>query len=130
MMKGILGLFAGVLTAAVLFTPFRVAAYSPFDAVDCGGKAASSTVCKSQGNTSNPVYGSDSILIKVTNLIAVFAGVIAVFIIVIAGGRFVTSGGDSNNVSTAKNTILYALIGIVVIILARTIIVYVINHLK
>lgn len=46
------------------------------------------------------------------------AGVIAVIVIVVAGFMYVTSGGDPAKVVRAKNAILYAVIGLVVIILA------------
>lgn len=128
MIKSVMGIVTGLILLVLLIAPLRVAAYSPFDSIDCSGEAANSTVCKSKGDTSNPLYGKDSVLVKVTNTIAIFAGIVAIFIIIIAGGRFVTSSGDAKNIATARNTILYAAIGLVVITLSRTIIVYVINH--
>ena len=47
---------------------------------------------------------------------------VAVIFIVIAGLRFVTSNGDANTVSSAKNTIIYAVIGIVVAVMAYAIV--------
>lgn len=46
------------------------------------------------------------------------AAVIAVIVIIVAGFMYVTSGGDAAKVVKAKNTILYAVIGLVIIILA------------
>lgn len=46
------------------------------------------------------------------------AGVIAVIVIIVAGFMYVTSGGDAAKVVKAKNAILYAVVGLIVIILA------------
>jgi hypothetical protein len=43
---------------------------------------------------------------------------------------YITSGGDSSKVSSAKDTVLYAAIGLVVVVLARTIIVFVVGKIK
>ncbi len=96
--------------------------------VDCNsGTVQDSPICKT-GNT-NPVYGTDSVLTKITNVIAVVSGVVAVFVIVIAGGQFVFSGGDSQKVQNARNAILYAVIGLVVIIVARSIVLFVVSKI-
>jgi len=59
------------------------------------------------------------IVIKtVVNILLFFVGAFAVIMIVIAGFRFVTANGDSNTVSSARNTILYAVIGLVVAFMA------------
>ena len=56
-----------------------------------------------------------------------WAGIIAVLVIVIGGIRYTTSGGDPAQVKAAKNTILYAIVGIVVIIMAAAITQFVLN---
>jgi len=65
----------------------------------------------------------------VVNILSIIGGIMAVFAIVYAGLRFVLSGGESANVGAAKNTILYAAIGLVVIGLAQIIVHFVLNHL-
>ena len=47
--------------------------------------------------------------------------------IIYAGFKYVTSGGESNSVSSAKNTLIYAIIGIIVVVLAQLIVHYVLN---
>jgi hypothetical protein len=54
-------------------------------------------------------------------------GAISVLMIVIGGIKFATSAGDSAGVSSAKNTILYAVIGLVVAMLASGIVLVVTN---
>lgn len=112
------------------FVPAGIAsaAYDPFQDTCSDPNAQQSEVCTNEGRSgSNPVSGSDSIFMKITNAIALVAGVAAVIIIIVAGFQFVASGGDSNKVSSARSTIIYAVIGLIVIALARTIIAFVIN---
>ena len=49
------------------------------------------------------------------------AGIVAVVAMVIAGVRYTTSNGDSNQIQSAKNTMFYAIIGLVIIIMAAAI---------
>ena len=65
----------------------------------------------------------------IINIILFILGAVAVIMIIIGGFRYVTSGGDSGAVSSAKNTILYAVIGLVVAILAYAIVNFVITSL-
>ena len=52
---------------------------------------------------------------------------IAVIKIVIGGIRYATSGGDSTQIQAAKNTILYAVVGLVVAIMAFAIVNFVLG---
>ncbi len=56
-------------------------------------------------------------------------GVASVIMIIIGGIRFVTSGGDSTKVNSARNTIIYAIVGIFVALLAQSIIVFIFNKI-
>ncbi len=62
------------------------------------------------------------------NLIDLFSliiGVAAVAMIIYGGFKFITSGGSDDGTKSAKQTILYALVGLVVVLLAQTIVKYV-----
>ncbi len=48
--------------------------------------------------------------------------------IIIGGFRYVTSGGDSNSVSGAKNTIIYALVGLIIVAVAQVLVQYTVNN--
>jgi multisubunit Na+/H+ antiporter MnhB subunit len=54
-------------------------------------------------------------------------GAISVIMLIIGGIRYVVSGGDSGAVTSAKNTILYAIVGIVVAILAYALVNFVVS---
>lgn len=67
-------------------------------------------------------------LIKIVVDVLLFAlGAIAVIMIVVGGIRYAVSGGDSSAVTGAKNTILYAVIGLVVALLAYAIVHFVVG---
>lgn len=63
----------------------------------------------------------------IVNVLLYVIGAVAVIMLVLGGIRYTTSNGDSNQVTAAKNTIMYAIIGIVVAILAYAIVNFVIS---
>jgi len=58
----------------------------------------------------------------IINILSVIVGVVAVIMIIVGGFRYITSGGDSGKVGTAKNTIIYAIIGLILVALAQIIV--------
>jgi heme/copper-type cytochrome/quinol oxidase subunit 2 len=60
--------------------------------------------------------------------IYIVAGFVAIIVIVIGGIRYATSAGDSSSVQSAKNTVQYAVVGLVVIIMAAAITDFVIKN--
>jgi Type IV secretion system pilin len=94
------------------------------------GSAGRSEACKAIGG--GGCGGSDSQLssvIKTAIEILSAVGAIAAIITIIVGGiRYITSGGDAANVSSAKNTILYALVGLIVVAFAQIIVRFVLER--
>ncbi len=89
----------------------------------CSGSAAE---CMSQGQqkvggAQNTVKLEDQIKI-VVNVLLFLLGAIAVIMIIIGGIRYATSNGDSSQTKAAKDTILYAVIGLIVAIMAYAIV--------
>lgn len=68
------------------------------------------------------VTEDDGLIKKVVNLLLWAIGIISVIMIIIGGIRYATSNGDSNQVTAAKNTIMYAVIGLVIAIFAYAIV--------
>jgi Na+-driven multidrug efflux pump len=64
---------------------------------------------------------ADQVLASGLNLAYLIAGIIAVIVIIIAGFMIVTNGGEPETVKKARNSILYAVIGLVVIMIAFTV---------
>lgn len=62
------------------------------------------------------------------NVLTWIVGVAAVVVLIIAGFRYVVSGGSSSGVTGAKNMIIYALIGVVIALLAQVIVRFVVSN--
>lgn len=90
-------------------------------AADCDASdltVGSGAACAQGTGTSDNLFGEESIFKSITNILLFLIGAISVIMLIIGGIRYVISGGDQNQVTGAKNTILYAIIGIVVAFLA------------
>ena len=117
----------------VLATPNTASAGTNlYGGVDCSA-AADSTVC-TDNNGKDPLSGKNGALEKVTNVIAYIAGAAAIIVIIVSALRFVLSGSDistnsrtDTDVENARHTLVNALIGLAVIALARTIILFVLG---
>lgn len=75
------------------------------------------------------LFGDTGVFKQVTNTILYIVGIIAVIMLIIGGIKYVISGGDSKKVTDAKNTVLYAIIGLVISFLAFAIVNFVISAL-
>ena len=100
--------------------------------------SAKSDVCNGVGLTSpdgtgcNVPAGSptaNSTVITVVNILSIVVGILAVIYIIIGGIKYITSSGDANNVTSAKNTILYAIVGLVIVALAQVIVRFVLKKI-
>lgn len=101
-----------------------VAAYShPAQAIDLfdSCKDAACSVVKENRLAPN----SSNVVLNIMRVVLMALGAISVLMIVIGGLRYVLSQGDSNGVNSAKNTILYAVIGLVVALLSAGIVQFV-----
>ncbi|RYC74939.1 pilin [Candidatus Nanosyncoccus alces] len=75
------------------------------------------------------LFGDTGVFKQITNTILYIVGIVAVIMLIIGGIRYVTSGGDAKKVTDAKNTVLYAIIGLVIAFLAFAIVNFVISAL-
>jgi len=81
--------------------------------------------CSTAGDPAEKV---NTLIAQVINIFSLVVGVVSVIMIIIGGLKYITSGGDAGNVSGAKNTILYAVIGLVVVALAQVIVRFVLDR--
>jgi hypothetical protein len=65
----------------------------------------------------------------IVNLLSAIVGIVAVIMIIVGGFRYITSGGNDASVTAAKNTILYAVIGLVVVALAQVLVRFTLSKL-
>lgn len=93
---------------------------------------ADSTPCQttdSKGNATTAADRATSLIADVLNFISIVAGVVAVIMIIYGGFRFVTSGGNPESTKSARNTILFALIGLVIVAFAQLIVKFVLQKI-
>jgi cytochrome bd-type quinol oxidase subunit 2 len=129
------------LSAVIMFS-LTAAIPATVMAVDCTGGTAvtpgqtNACLCSGSnidlsGNTQGCDTGSTGIgkLIRtIINVLSVIIGAIAVIMIIIGGFRYIVSAGNPEQAKNARNTILYAIIGLVIVALAQIIVHFVLNN--
>lgn len=76
------------------------------------------------------VTADQSTVVVILNLVWKILGMLSVLFVAIGGFKYTVSAGDSNQINSAKNTILYAVIGLVISLLVYTIVNFVLGKLK
>jgi Type IV secretion system pilin len=123
-------LLAVTLLSLCLFAvPLQATAFDPFGGHICDAAQSQSAVCQSK-TTQDPITGSDGALAHITNIVAILAGMAGVIVVIVGALRYITSGGNPENVEKAKNTVIGALIGIAVVVLARFLIDFVLGNIN
>ena len=128
-MKKILSIISSLFIGVFMFSavsgallPGAVLAQTPKDAV-CDGLEFTGSDCGpgAEGEVSKTIGTA-------IDIFSIFVGVAAVIMIIIGGFKYIISSGDSNSVNSAKNTILYAVIGLVIVAMAQIIVRFVIDR--
>lgn len=70
-------------------------------------------------STSDATDKINNLVHTIVNLLSAIVGIVAVIMIIVGGLRYITSGGNDTSVTSAKNTILYAIIGLIIVALAQ-----------
>jgi cytochrome bd-type quinol oxidase subunit 2 len=103
---------------------------SPAHAIDifpvCSSADPGSQVCAA---TSDKLFGVGGIWNRILETFTFIIGAVSVLMIIVGGIRYVTSNGEQAQISSAKNTILYAIVGVVVAMLAYGIVHFVISQI-
>jgi len=102
-------------------------------AADCAdptsGGVGNGAKCAQGTDTPENLFTDGGVFSIIVNTLLFIIGAVAVVMLIYGGFRYVTSGGDSSAVTSAKNTILYAVIGIIVAILAYAVVNFVITSI-
>jgi hypothetical protein len=114
---------------ALIFAVSALVPHAAHAAVDvfqnCGGNA-DTAICKATGDK---LFGPNSIWTKILNALIYVTGSVSVLMIVIGGLRYAISGGDQGSISSAKNTILYAVVGLVLSVMGYAIVNFVLSRI-
>ncbi len=112
-----------ILSSLGFISPHRVNAATAQEQV-CAGLGA-----VDGGSGCGDPAGSSSLsntVASVINILSIVVGAVAVVMIVVGGLKYVSSQGDSSGVASAKNTIIYALVGLLIVALAQVMVHFVI----
>lgn len=133
MKKTILKTLAGLLVIPMMalslsaFMPVisKVGAFVCSD----GTTVSDGAKCAKPENVPICLFGEGCAFNNITNAALFLIGAVSVLMLIYGGIRYTTSGGNAKSVTDAKNTILYAIVGIVVALLAFAIVNFVIGTL-
>ena len=79
--------------------------------------------------TSTPT-DANVVIKNVTNIMFFIIGAVSVIMLIYGGIRYTTSGGNTNSVTAAKNTVIYSIVGLVISILAYAIVNFVVTNIE
>lgn len=83
--------------------------------------------CSGVSGASNSI---EKFVHHIVNILSAVIGVVAVIMIMVGGFRYVTSGGSDSSVTSAKNTILYAIIGLIIVALSQVLVHFTIKNIS
>jgi hypothetical protein len=98
-----------------------LASAAPVDEINKGVNAAGGT------SSTDPTADVNSLTTNIINILSWVVGVVAVVMIIIGGLSFILAAGDSGRIAKARTTILYAIVGLVVVAFAQIIVRYVLK---
>jgi heme/copper-type cytochrome/quinol oxidase subunit 2 len=132
--KKVILLSAEAITAlALMFAPaipvFAQDAQQQINAGLCTGSNLQFTedTSTSDCSTSDATEKVNNLIRTIFNLLSAIVGIVAVIMIIFGGLRYITSGGNDTSVTGAKNTILYAIIGLIIVALAQVLVRFTLN---
>ena len=115
--------FAGLLLVPVLALGVTVIAGSG----DVSAQINNGLNAANPGTGPTNLTGTDGVFTTVVNVLLFVIGAISVIMLIYGGIRYTTSGGNANSVTAAKNTIMYAIIGLIVALFAYAIVNWVVG---
>lgn len=104
-----------LILASVIITTFISA---PVSAADSGGISAY-----------NLPRTPDNAISTILEIVLNIAGALALLMIVISGLRYIFAGGDSGRVKKAKDSLIFALVGLILVVIARGIVTFVVDRI-
>ena len=126
-MKWMLASLIALAVSLGVFSGTVLAATNPFEGACSAPGAGQSAAC--QAGTGDPLTGPSGAITKATQIISYLAGMAAIILLLIGSVMYGLSGGDPSKASSAKSTIFYALIGLVIVVIAQGIVLFVLNKI-
>ncbi|HWT55902.1 MAG TPA: pilin [Candidatus Microsaccharimonas sp.] len=121
-------LSVGVFSLLAIPVLAPAVAYADITSDLCSGSSFDTSGNGTCNQDSNNGAGIDTILKKVIQIFSIIVGFVAVVMIIVGGIKYITSGGNDSSVAGAKNTIIYAVIGLIIVALSQVLVHYVLNN--
>ena len=122
MKRSIMAVVTGVLFSLSVITGYTSVAYA---AVDPKSEACQALGAGAGCGTDPSANGVNKTITLFINIFTGIIGITAVIMILVAGFKYITSGGESAKMASAKNTLIYALIGLVIVAFSQIIVKFV-----
>jgi hypothetical protein len=125
-------LFVAALTIAalsLLFVGQFALAQTPKETCDSFPVGSKPAYCESLDDPAKDPVSQNGIIRKITDVVSYAAGIIGVFWIIIQAIKISTAQGNSQKVAEARNGIIYAMVGLAVVMVARTIVIFALSKL-
>ncbi|NLA43326.1 hypothetical protein GX865_04220 [Candidatus Saccharibacteria bacterium] len=122
-MKRLTTLIIGLSLLLSIFAPSTIMAVDVLESA-CGQTGQKNAVCDASSDDVN------GLIKNITNTMLFLLGATAVIAIIIGGFMYVTAAGDAGKVKTAKNTVMYAVIGLIVALLAWGIVSFTVTQVQ
>jgi hypothetical protein len=119
-------ILAFALVTGIASTAFAgtASAINVFPGCGAGAQGGGSTSVFGAAGT----YNASSMAKIIVNTMLFILGILAVIMIIVSGIKYVTSNGDASKIKSAKDTLTYSIVGLVVAILAYAIVNYVVTR--
>ena len=124
------GLFTATIGSVLSASNVYAQAQEPEDCDISSGGISGGANCAAPDNARGDLFGEGGIFSTISNILLFLVGAISVIMLIVGGIRYVISAGDQNAVTGAKNTILYAIVGIIVSFLAYAAVNFVVGQLN
>jgi hypothetical protein len=129
MMRRLFIYFASICSVVLLVLGGTAQAVNPYGNL-CQNGAQDSAVCTQQAQqSSNPFSGQDSLVDKIVNILSIAAGIIAVVMVMVGGLQMITSTGDAEKFARGRKTLIFAGIGLLIVLMSRLIIGFVLGKI-
>lgn len=113
------------LVAALALTFSGAALFASTSPVYAGAREQ---VCSGLGGCNTNPNDISNTVKNIVNIFSLIIGIVTVIVVIVAGLRFVTSGGDSGKVAGAKSTLIYAIVGLLIVLMSQSLVRFVLNR--
>lgn len=115
-------------TSSASATPVHIFADAKNDI--CAGINAAASSGAAGCDSKAAGVGVDRIIKFSISMLSLIAGIAAVIMIILAGLKYITSNGEAANITSAKHSLMYAIVGLVVVFISQFLVRYVLNRVS